>query len=381
MPQFIPGLDLNRRYFQQVIMPLMNEHFPKLKYAAGLVGEGSDVLGFDNPQSMDHNWGPHMCLFLSDKDFEDKKDEIDQMLRRHLPVEFMGFPTNFTNPNPNSYLMQQMRSIKRGPVNHFIQFYTIKSFFHRFIGMDPRRNLTVRDWLAFPQQGLIEVTSGEVYYDTLGLQKVREKLTYYPDEVWEYLYAVQWERIADEQAFMGRAGEVGDELGSLLVAGHLAQNIMRLCFYIEKKYFPYVKWFGAAFSRLECAAELTGPLIDMLHGKDWMERETHLERIYEIILRLHNNLKLTKHIHIDVTDFHGRPYKTIRIDIVIREIKKVMKSEDLLQVKYPIGSLDQFISHSHINHINFVYNEFKPLLGKIEYLEGGPIRDFSRKAS
>ncbi|NTU80855.1 MAG: hypothetical protein HGA45_15995 [Chloroflexales bacterium] len=31
---------------------------------------------------------------------------------------------------------------------------------------------------------------------------------------------------------------------------------MGLCFLIERHYAPYPKWFGSAFQRLACAAEL-----------------------------------------------------------------------------------------------------------------------------
>lgn len=376
MPQFIPGIDLNRHFFQQVIKPLLGEHFPDLKYAAGIIGEGSDVLGFDSPQSMDHNWGPRMNIILTDKDYAAKKDDIDNMFRKKLPVEFMGFSTNFTQPS-HSYLQQEMKPIKSGPVNHLIRFHTITSFFERYIGFDGRRTPTYKDWLTFPQQGLLEVSSGVVYYDTIDFEKTRKKFAYYPDDIWEYLYVVQWEKVADEQAFMGRSGEMGDEIGSALVAGHLVQNIMRLCFYIEKKYYPYTKWFGTSFSKLDCASELIGHMIALLHSKDWVERDNHIELIYEIILRLHNELRLTKKITMEVGDFHGRPYKSLRMDIIMTEIRKVMQNETLLKLKYQIGSLDQFISHTHINHIDYVYNEFKPMLAKVDKNKE-PVRSYKK---
>jgi hypothetical protein len=52
---------------------------------------------------------------------------------------------------------------------------------------------------------------------------------------------------------MARCGDVGDELGSRLVAARLIEELMRLCFLMEKQYWPYAKWFGTAFSKLACA--------------------------------------------------------------------------------------------------------------------------------
>ena len=35
-----------------------------------------------------------------------------------------------------------------------------------------------------------------------------------------------------------------------IVTARMAEKLMRLCFLIERRYAPYSKWFGAAFSRL-----------------------------------------------------------------------------------------------------------------------------------
>jgi len=361
-PPFLPGIDLNRKYFQQVVKPLIDKHFPNLSYSAGIVGEGSDVMRFDTPTSMDHNWGPHVRIFLTEKDFR-KKNKIDKMLRQELPYEFMGFSTNFTKPNENSYLVQQMKPINKGPVNHFIQFYTIKNFFKHYLGTDPYKEITYKDWLVFPQQALIEVSDGEIFFDGLEqLNKIREKFRYYPDEVWKYLYLIQWDKIANEESFMGRSGEVGDELGSNIIATNIVTNIMKLCFLIEKKYMPYIKWFGTSFSRLNCAAELTHILINIVQGKTWIEREEYLGQAYEIIARMHNDLKITSPIKMDASDFNGRPYKVIHAHDVYDKIEKSITDPFFKKMKYKIGSVDQFIAHARINHMNYVYLEFKKII-------------------
>lgn len=365
LPPFMPGIDLNRLFFQQIVKPLIDEHFPGLRYSAALMGEGSDVLRFDNPQSMDHNWGPHVRIFLTDHDLRTKKNEIDEMLRHKLPYTFMGFPTNFTKPDETQYLVQQMKPISRGPVNHFIQFYSIKSFWQHYLGFDPYQKITKLDWLIFPQQALIEVTAGEVYFDGLGeLEKIREKFCYYPDNVWIYIYMIQWDRIANSEAFLGRTAEVGDELGSNILANSIVNDIMKLCFLMEKKYWPYNKWFGTAFSRLRSAPELTHLLIDVVHSPDWADREEKLCRVYEIIVRMHNDLRLTRPLSTEFKNYNGRPYKVIDAHTAVHEIFKTVKDPYFRRLKYKIGSTDQFISHARINHINYVYWEFKKFLGK-----------------
>ncbi len=41
MPTFVPGLTLNQRYYESVVRPIIAEAFPRLSYAAALIGYGS----------------------------------------------------------------------------------------------------------------------------------------------------------------------------------------------------------------------------------------------------------------------------------------------------------------------------------------------------
>src|SRR6185503_5452738 len=99
MPDFLPGLELSERFFHEALKPLLEKDFPGLAYGAARLDQGSDVLGFDTPQSMDHDWGPRLTLFLAPADLERERDRIDAALGHGLPSEFLGFPVSFS---PNS---------------------------------------------------------------------------------------------------------------------------------------------------------------------------------------------------------------------------------------------------------------------------------------
>ena len=67
-PAFVPGLELCEAFYREAVRPILDAGFPGLTHAAALIGDGSDVLGYDTPVSRDHQWGPRLILFLSAAD-------------------------------------------------------------------------------------------------------------------------------------------------------------------------------------------------------------------------------------------------------------------------------------------------------------------------
>jgi hypothetical protein len=53
----LPGAELARAFHADVVAPLLARAAPRLRYAAGRLGSGSDVLGLDDAMSRDHDWG------------------------------------------------------------------------------------------------------------------------------------------------------------------------------------------------------------------------------------------------------------------------------------------------------------------------------------
>jgi hypothetical protein len=151
------------------------------------------------------------------------------------------------------------------------------------------------------------VTAGAVFHDGLGtLESVRSALAWYPSDVWLWLLACGWRRVGQEEAFVGRAAEIGDTLGSRIVIGRLVRELMRLTFLIERRYAPYSKWLGSAFRRLEAAEALAAPLRAAIDGN-----EDGLVAAVEEVARRHNALGLTDEVEPTVRLFHTRPFRVI----------------------------------------------------------------------
>src|SRR3712207_1930232 len=118
MPTFLPGLELSRFFFAEAVQPVLGARFPGLRYGAGLLGTGSEVLGFAPPQSAAHGWGPRVDLFLAEDEFAATHDAVDAALREGLPHWFLGYPTSFTAPDPADGGTQLLEPRDGGPVDH-----------------------------------------------------------------------------------------------------------------------------------------------------------------------------------------------------------------------------------------------------------------------
>jgi hypothetical protein len=60
MPMFVPGLQPAREFYVEAMHPLLAEHFPQVRYAAGLLGPGSEVTVLHTERFTDHDWGPRL---------------------------------------------------------------------------------------------------------------------------------------------------------------------------------------------------------------------------------------------------------------------------------------------------------------------------------
>jgi len=336
---FVKGMVLAERLYHEGVKPVMERHFPKLRYSAARLGHGSDTLGYDTPISMDHGWGPTVEVYLSAEDYAQCADEIREVMRQELPREVAGVPTNFDS---TSYETGKPAHLACGPIEHRVNCVNVDTFVVSYRSFNPNRELTALDWLTLPQQTLRLIHTGRVFHDGLGeLEPIRRKLHYYPDDIWYYLLSAQWERFGQEGSFMARCGDVGDELGSSVLAARLIHHMMNLCFLMERQYAPFSKWFGTAFSELRCAADLTPVLQAALDAPTWQERQKHMSRAYEYLAQMHNALGITEPVPTEVEPFFTRPYLVPGKCNPGGAIYEKITDEEVKRLPRFVGSVDQ----------------------------------------
>lgn len=262
----ISGLELSKCYYETYGKAMLKEQFPEYadRVAAGLVGHGSECLGFDDMWSKDHDFGPGFCLWLTEEDYE-KVGQKMQEAYEALPKAFMGYPARNTS--------------KRGGGR--VGVLSIPEFYEEFTGNGA--------WSEMEDEKLAMAVNGEVFADPLGeFSAIREQLQNgMPFAVWK-------RRLANAVALTAQAGQYNygrckkrnDIVAANLALDEFVREGMRTAYLLNRKYMPYYKWAWRGLENLERLSELK-PLFEQV-----LSSEGELESVVEeICARLLEELK------------------------------------------------------------------------------------------
>ncbi|WP_267245665.1 DUF4037 domain-containing protein [Streptomyces sp. PR69] len=276
------GRELSRSFYEHLVAPLVDG----IPHSAALLGDGSEVLGFDDDVSTDHDFGPRLTLFLPQRA---DPDLVHEALAA-LPETFNGYP------------VERRR----------VEVVTASAYFTERIGVDPADGMGLADWLLAPTQRLAALVEGPVFQDRAQLlQDRRAALRWYPPDVWRYVLAAGWLRIAQEETFVGRTGMLGDALGSTVASARAARDLMRLAFLVERRWAPYGKWLGTAFARLPVAPRVAPHLHAALHARAWRAREAALNAAAGALAAATNRLGLAAEVDPAPRQFHARDIQVL----------------------------------------------------------------------
>ena len=307
--------------------PAVDARWPGLPRAAGRLGSGSDVLGLDDAVSRDHDWGLRLNLLVS----ADMAADVDAYLEETLPESFEGLPTRF-------------RTTWDAHRRHRVQVQDVASFVHSRTGVDLRDPLSTDDWLMLTGQAVLEVTAGPVFVDTDGaLTASRAALCWYPDEMWKYVVAADWARLAQELPFVGRTAEVGDDLGSRVITARLVDVATHLAHLIDRRWPPYSKWLGTSLTRLPRSHVVAEPLARALISTHWRTREDGLVQAVRTLSRLQADAGLPT-VDDPVEQFWDRAYRGIRVEVV-EALEESIDDPAIRALPRGVGSADQW-SHN-----------------------------------
>jgi hypothetical protein len=322
-------------FYAEVVGPAL-----AVPHTACLIGEGSEVLGYDTERSRDHEWGPRVQIFVERALVEPTRVQIETT----LPESFHGLPTRWF-------------SLARGHVAHHIEVETAEEWLSQHLPTLPRDpDLAV--WLAAPQQHLLQLTAGDVFRDDLG-ELTRRRLTYqwYPQDAWRWMIASQWHLIGNVEPLIGRTIENGDQRGARLLTAQLCRLIMEMAYLQHRRYRPYPKWFGHGFAALPVSGSL-GPLLDeALADPPVQRRDGPAQQALLQLAAAHNDLHvsgsvepLIGHFEVGVNDA-TRPYPVLNTAAFIEATVRSIVDDRVANLPR-VGTLDQ-LTHADDQLINF----------------------------
>ncbi len=222
------GLELSERYYEAFGKPMIQKQFSdyEQRIAVGLVGDGSECLGYDDALSQDHDFGPGFCLWLTREDFAAIGGELTKAYE-NLPKDFLGYQRNTT-----------AQAAGRVGVMNTEEFYS------RYVG-DLEDFSSPLHWLRIPEHLLCCAVNGRVFTDPLGdFSRIRAFLSgYYPEDV-------RLKKIAARLALMAQSGQYNfyrTRKRKEFVAARQALDIfvretLSLIGLLNRTYMPYYKW-------------------------------------------------------------------------------------------------------------------------------------------
>ena len=197
MAEFIKGMKLAESFFEEAARPLLASRYHGLSYSAGLLGFGSDVLGYDDFTSCDHMWGPRFYLFLAPEDIG-KREAIMDLFSRKLPPVYRGFSVNFSESDPEDHGVRHAEQADGDRISPLIYIYTETEYLNEYLGCGDLYALRETDWLSFSEHKLLALTAGKFFQDDLKMADRLSNLNFYPESVRLYLIASNWSLAAPD---------------------------------------------------------------------------------------------------------------------------------------------------------------------------------------
>jgi hypothetical protein len=205
----------------------------------GFVGEGSERFGFDDAYSMDHDFGPAFCMWVTKTVYAEIGEQLQQEYEK-LPLTYMGVTRTTTQ-------MAQGR----------VGVQLIGDFYEKYTGYRQSPD-TVGKWIDIEDYKLATVTNGKVFRDDLGIfTDIRNHFMKQPEKARLVKIARELSAMAQTgQCNYGRSMARKDYVTAQICIAEFMQHTMKCLFLLNKKYAPYYKWMLEGTKKLEVLAEI-----------------------------------------------------------------------------------------------------------------------------
>jgi hypothetical protein len=265
------GLELSRRYWEEMCRPVIEAQYPDKinRLAAGLIGDGSECYGFDDEISQDHDFGPRIMIWLTDKDYSEFGAGLQKLIGT-ITKDFLGYH------GVNTSLYGEGRE----------GVFTVGSFYRRFIGLEhPPENIA--QWRLIPEVNLSIATNGEVFYDGPGeFTRFRDMLSGgYPKDLRLKKIAARCMTAAQSGQYnYPRSIKRGEAVGAFMAASEFINSAISLIYLLNNKYKPFYKWMHRGLLQLPLLGSQCYGLFTRLASAPFGEGAYIIEEISGLII-------------------------------------------------------------------------------------------------
>lgn len=254
------GLELSRLYYEKYGRQMISDKFKEYEneIAIGLVGDGSECLGYDDILSQDHDFEQGFCLFVTKSGYENYGFALERAYEK-LPREFMGYERQKLSP---------VGGARRGVI-------VIDEFYEKHIGFKSAPK-SLEQWLYIPSYALLSATNGEVFKDELGeFSKIRNELKKgYPEDIRKLKLAGHCLLMVQSGLYNYERCVKRREYGSAQIAiMNFVKSAISAIYLINNRYEPFYKWVYRGIRELPKLSNLESSLVALSQLGD-SEEET-----------------------------------------------------------------------------------------------------------
>lgn len=273
----VTGLERSEQNYNHYGREMIQEKFPEIEkfMAIGLVGEGSECLGFDDELSEDHDFSPGFCIWLPEEIFQQSGAKL-QAAYDQLPKPEQGKPSLETSEG-------------KGRTGVF----SISDFYKKYTGCPgvPKSNV---EWLFANEVGLSTATSGKVFQDNLGeFSRIRSQLlAFYPNDIYLKKIVARMAQMSQSGQYnYERSAKRGDFGAAYLACSEFIKATGSMVYLLNRKYMPFYKWMFRGMTGLENLNEIKTMLESLIATPDRPENTARkVAAIEEICIKVNHEL-------------------------------------------------------------------------------------------
>ena len=245
------GLTISKALFDEKAKTDLADLFPDIfrRFAAGLVGNGSECFGYDDEISEDHDWGADFYIWLPE-DLTDRIQEV-KIWKKAFMEGVSGYPLR-----------------KRSRYGADPSVVLVGDFYSSLIGY-PQGPETAREWMSVPENNLALAVNGEVFLDNDGsFSEIRERLKkHYPEEVLLKRMAARCMMMAQTGQYnLLRCHKRNDEVAANLTLSRFIEQTIWMVHLLNHRYTPFYKWAFRSLKELPILGTEIAERIRILYG-------------------------------------------------------------------------------------------------------------------